>query len=412
KTKGGFYDRLRSRLIFPIFDGRGTLLGFAGRVIGDGRPKYLNPPETLFYKKSDIFYGLYESLEVIRKKRQILIVEGYLDVIRMHENGWRETVAACGTALGNGHARYLKSLGLEKVYLLFDGDSAGVSAAEKSARLFIENELDSSIIILPDKLDPDDYFKQYKADDFSQLMNHAMSDFEFLIQLSAQAVKGKGIEYQKTVLNELLDTNNLIKNPIKKEIFTNKISDYFKIDKKTLSRKNTKSFGRSEASGRFNEPRPSFRGTEPFFFDQTSPEVRFLQYLITQVASITRSRQYVSPDDFNNPDLAKLYERFLHLSDEEFMGLSQDAFPELFVEFSSVILSLTQSSNKILTSTFSDEALDKLIYPIKMQKINQALKYGQSNPDKARELALKKQKLRQQFSHLNHRNDLKDTKKT
>ncbi|MGK0289462.1 MAG: DNA primase, partial [bacterium] len=165
--KGNFYDRMRNRVIFPIRNISGKLLGFAGRAIGDEKPKYLNPPETELYKKSSTFYGIYEAQESIRKKSQLIIVEGYLDVIRLSEQGWHEALATCGTALTNGHIGFIQQrLRPQNIFLLFDGDQAGIKAAEKSVKLFLANNQDSRVVLLPDGFDPDDYFKQYTPKDF------------------------------------------------------------------------------------------------------------------------------------------------------------------------------------------------------------------------------------------------------
>ena len=124
EKSGRFYDTFRGRLMFPIKDPRGRCIGFGARSLKPGdKPKYLNSPETAYYRKSRTLYGLHEGLDEIRKKSRIIFVEGYLDVIRLHENGFTETVAPCGTALTAEHLKIVRRYAKTAI-LLFDGDSA------------------------------------------------------------------------------------------------------------------------------------------------------------------------------------------------------------------------------------------------------------------------------------------------
>lgn len=336
--KGGYYDRLRDRLIFPIRDFKGRVLGFAGRSVGDGKPKYLNPPESDLYKKSAVLYGVYEARDNIRKKRRAIVVEGYLDAIRLHEQSWTETVATCGTALTVEHIRMLKRLGTENVVLLFDGDKAGIKAAEKSAILFLENDLDSRVMILPEGLDPDDYFKKYNNEDFNILLNQARFDFEFIIERTRERTDGTGIEFQKRAVEEILLIINGIQSEIKKELFLSKVASTFKIERGILNQ-----ISRIRKKRVVAEATVQNMQSRPVSFEKSElPEAKFLQYLITHPQSITLARKHVVPGDFSRTDLSRLYTRFLELSDQEFVYLKTQEFPEFFVEFNALIMFLLQ----------------------------------------------------------------------
>lgn len=336
--KGGYYDRMRDRLIFPIRDGQGRVLGFAGRALGDGKPKYLNPPETDLYKKSTVLYGVYEARDAIRKKRSAILVEGYLDAIRLHENGWMETVATCGTALTNAHIGVLKRMGAESVYLLFDGDRAGIDAAQKSAELFLENDVDSLVAILPEGLDPDDYFKQHGRSDFKQLLDEAHYDYAFVIDRAKRRTDGTGIEFQKKAVGNMLHLADRINDPLKKELFLSRVAREFRISRRNLQYVET--LGREAITARRQEQEAP-HVTAPFGKEEL-PEVKLLQYLITHPQAIKQARKHVQPDDFSRKDLSRLYTRFLELSDEEFMCLQSQEFPEFFVEFNTLISFLLQ----------------------------------------------------------------------
>ncbi len=336
--KGGYYDRMRDRLIFPIRDVQGRVLGFAGRSIGDGKPKYLNPPESDLYKKSSILYAVFEARNDIRKKRSAIVVEGYLDAIQLHEQSWSETVATCGTALTSEHVRILKRLGAESIFLLFDGDSAGIKAAEKSAELFLENDVDSRVVILPDGLDPDDYFKKYGRSDFKTLLDQARFDYEFVIDRAKGRTDGTGIEFQKKAVGEMLQIANRIPDQIKKELFLSKVASDFRINRSSLNQ--IARLGKTSVIPE-QSSQDSLNVTVSFN-KRELPEAKFLQYLIVHPQSITQARGHVNPDDFSRKDLSRLYMRFLELSDNEFICLKPQEFPEFFVEFNTLITYLLQ----------------------------------------------------------------------
>ena len=182
EENGRRYDRFRNRLLFPVHDVRGRCIGFGGRVIHEGDlPKYLNSPETPYYRKSLVLYGLYQGLEEIRKSREIICVEGYLDVIRLHEYGFKNAVAPCGTALTEQHLQLVKRYA-ERVILLFDGDDAGREAARTHGRLFLPHQLEASVVMLPDGSDPDSFLLDHGADAFRELLLKQMPVLDYLLQ--------------------------------------------------------------------------------------------------------------------------------------------------------------------------------------------------------------------------------------
>lgn len=396
--RGGYYDRLRNRLIFPIRDNQGRLLGFAGRVLGNEEPKYLNPPETELYKKSSSFYGVFQAKNDIRKQRRAILVEGYLDVIRLHEKGWKEAIAACGTALNENHIAKLKRLGIPEVILLFDGDKAGVKAAEKAAALFVKNNLDSRVVVLPDGLDPDDYFKEYEPADFEKLLTDASTDLDFLIERTLPTLANQGLEAQKKVLQEFSNLIDGVTDSIKRDLMLSKLSKAFNVEKRNLFHKLSTNIEKNVETS-VSYANIAVRDLP----DPKLPDSRFLQYLMVQVRSIIRARQFISAEDFSHPVLANLYSRFLQLSDEEFQSLTPHEIPELFVEHSSVIMHLLQTGKESLTSAYSEQILDQMMYALKKQKITLAHRQVGLTEDQRRDLLVRTQEIRREFSHLNHR---------
>lgn len=383
--KGGMYDRMRNRLIFPIRDKQNRLLGFAGRSIGDDMPKYLNPPETDLYKKSVVLYGIHTAHEQIRKRRRAIIVEGYLDVIRLHEQLWKETVATCGTSVTENHIKIIKRLGAEEVILLFDGDQAGIKAAERTARLFIVNDLDARVVVLPDEMDPDEYFKKYTSADFQKLIDNAVFDFEFVISQSKKAFESKGIEQRESIIKEVIGLTNEMKSTIKADLFLSKAASEYRVDKIQLKKLIVQA--KTEPSGASANKEPT---TLPVFGKEYLPEIKLLQYIMNHVEAIEIARKEVTPFDFIHRDLADIYARFLQLTDDEFKMLSARDFPELFIEHSTLLMHLLhydveykgpveirpgseelqklKSENEKLTGAYSEKAFITLIERMKRHR--------------------------------------------
>ena len=158
-TKNGYMDRFRGRIMFSIFNSAGKITAFAGRVFNSDDPaKYINSPETPIYNKSKILYGLHETKQNIRNEKSVIIVEGYLDFLQLYQSGIKNVVAISGTAFTDQHALQIKRF-CEKIYLAYDGDSAGKSAAVRAGYVLIRAGLLPLIVQIPNGLDPDDWVK-------------------------------------------------------------------------------------------------------------------------------------------------------------------------------------------------------------------------------------------------------------
>ncbi|MDC0204645.1 DNA primase [Flavobacteriales bacterium] len=201
---GEYVDRFKERTIFPIHSFSGRILGFGGRSFNPkAKAKYLNSPESLIYYKSKILYGLYQSKSAIAKEENCFIVEGYTDVISLHQNGIENVVAASGTALGIDQLKLINRL-TEKITLLFDGDEAGIKATYRTINLSLKEGMDVNVIIFPKGEDPDSYSKNFSTNEFkSYLKNDALNFVDYKIQISK--------------LNEQTDPKKIIKS--KRDIF-------------------------------------------------------------------------------------------------------------------------------------------------------------------------------------------------
>lgn len=191
KEKGGTYDRFRDRVLFPISDRRGRVIGFGGRILGEGQPKYMNSPESLVFNKSASLLGLYQQGDVIRRKKQAILVEGNFDLLSLVVRGCENVVAPLGTALTTQQLKLLKGY-CEECILLFDGDEAGVKAAMRSVPLFLAEQMAGKVALLPTGHDPDTYVQEQGLDALNSLLEAALPLPEFALQ---QLVDSHGLTF-------------------------------------------------------------------------------------------------------------------------------------------------------------------------------------------------------------------------
>ncbi len=178
--QGGRYDRFRDRILFPILDINGRVVAFGGRILGDGKPKYMNSPGTLVFDKSRLLFGLGQHKEALRKKRRAIVVEGNFDLLSLAVHGIDYVVAPLGTALTRQHVRSLRGY-CDKVILLFDGDTAGLKAAIRSVPFFLSEQVEGLVAVLPDGHDPDSLIREQGTEAIELLLDQAdgLSEFVF-----------------------------------------------------------------------------------------------------------------------------------------------------------------------------------------------------------------------------------------
>lgn len=234
KQKNGFYDRFRNRIIFPIFDIKGNVLGFGGRVLDESMPKYLNSPETIFFKKSEILYGL----NLARKNpnnRQVILVEGYMDVISLYQEGFTNVVATLGTALTKQHGILLKRY-FDQVIISFDSDNAGKSATLRSIEILKDLDIDIRILHLPNNMDPDDFIKQKGRQVFQRHLKKALNHIDYKINLAKEKYSSDSLDDQVNLGKEIAVILKDIKSPIEQDAYINKVVEKLKISKEAIIR--------------------------------------------------------------------------------------------------------------------------------------------------------------------------------
>lgn len=222
KKNGGYYDRFRGRIMFPILNLRERVTGFGGRVLDDALPKYLNTPETPIFHKGEFPYGLHASFEAIRQAGRAVITEGYMDFLALRRHAVNETVATLGTALTGEHIRKIKGYAKEAI-VVFDSDEAGRTAALKSLPLFLNEGLSAKAVVLPDGHDPDTFLRENGPEPFLQILERATPLFDFYLEQKLSPAH-TGIEGKIALLKEMLPVLLKVRNRAQRSLYVSRIS--------------------------------------------------------------------------------------------------------------------------------------------------------------------------------------------
>jgi len=227
----GYRDYFRNRIIFPISTISNRIVGLAGRVLDGSEPKYLNTTESNIYSKGRILYGLNTSKDEIRKVGSAILVEGYMDYLMLWKNGIRNICAVCGTSLTEDQARLLARYA-NRVYIINDGDKAGLRAAVRASDQLIVQGLEARVVVLPEGEDPDSYVTKKGEDALRDLMRSAPDYFTYLRE---EAEKGSRKTYRKNqVIQHLLGTISRVDDGVKRDLFLQELSQLFGVPVQTL----------------------------------------------------------------------------------------------------------------------------------------------------------------------------------
>ncbi len=231
----GYYDRFRSRIIFPIQDLDGNTIALGGRLVSEGRPKYLNSPETSIYHKGKTLYGLYETKEYIRKSGLGIVVEGYMDLLALVQEDIKNVIATLGTALTPEHIGILKRQARNWV-LLFDGDSAGTKAALRALPLFFSAGLNVKVLTLPDNHDPDSFVKRNGREQLLSLIESSPSGIDFAVDYAVRSF-GTDIEGKRSTVDLLLPMLGAVSDPVLQALMVGRVAQKLGLPEESILKK-------------------------------------------------------------------------------------------------------------------------------------------------------------------------------
>ncbi|RCW45373.1 DNA primase [Halanaerobium sp. MA284_MarDTE_T2] len=294
-----FYDRFRNRIIFPIFNIRGEVIAFGGRVLPDSEQgaKYLNSPETAIFSKKKNLYGLNRAKKYIRQEQRCIIMEGYTDVIQAHKKGIKNAVASLGTAFTDEQAKLIKRYA-DQALIAYDSDTAGNKATLRGLEILNNHGIDVKVITLPEGSDPDDILRENNLELFNEYMDKAESLVDFKIDM---IIKGRNLNDPGVKIKTLKEAAELISgidNEMEKEIYVERTSQKMNFDKNVLNKeikmrskkKKRKNFSRKEK--KIDKRRKVKKS------DIVRIQEQLLSYFITHKHLRSSLSQIISADDF------------------------------------------------------------------------------------------------------------------
>jgi len=235
KEKGGFYDKFRGRIIFPIFSTNGRVIAFGGRVFNGEEKvaKYLNSPESLIYSKRRSLYGLYHSKEEIRKLDRAILVEGYMDLIALYQHDIKNVVASSGTSLTDEQVKLLSRF-TKNVIVLFDADIAGRKASLRSIEILLREDFDVKVVGLPLQEDPDSYINKFGKEKFEEILVNSKNFLEYQTQQFEQDGLFEDPAEQTKAVRELVKSASLVSDELKRSLLLKSISRKFNLRERLL----------------------------------------------------------------------------------------------------------------------------------------------------------------------------------
>lgn len=298
----GMYDKFWNRVIFPIMDVNNRVIGFGGRVMGDGKPKYLNSPETKIFDKSRNLYGL--NVARTTRKNYLIVCEGYMDVISMHQAGFTNAVASLGTALTSGHASLLKRY-TKEVLLLYDSDEAGIRAALRGIPILRDAGVNSRVVDLKPYKDPDEFIKNMGAEAFEERLEQAMDSFMFRVSIAERDYPMEEPQGQNRFFDYcaglLLELEDELERNLYIEAIVKKYQSRCRIENGDLRKRvNTLAIKGTKAENRIMVKSTASEKKKTESAGQKAQKL-MLTWLVTYPGIFEKVEKYIQPEDFVEP---------------------------------------------------------------------------------------------------------------
>ncbi|ERS93896.1 DNA primase [Staphylococcus simulans] len=313
-----YYDRFRDRIMFPLHNAQGRTVGYSGRTYKNQEPKYLNSPETPIFQKRRLLYNVDKARRIIRQKNEIILLEGFMDVIKADNAGVKQVVASMGTQISQEHIAFIKKL-TSNVTLLFDGDFAGQEATLKTGQHLLEQGLNVFVIQLPSKMDPDEYITKYGEDAFKKYVEHEKRAFVlYKVNLYKDEIENNDMAYEQ-YLKEITNDVSLMQSGILQKKVLQDVSELFKVSFDSLnnevSRHNQHSFQQIPAAV------PEVKQKK--YSKQEDAERKLLKHFMFNKDIFLEHSQRVEADDFTNQQFRRIF-NILHdyYAENEYYNLS------------------------------------------------------------------------------------------
>ena len=329
RKQGKCYDRFRNRLMFPIFDSQNRPVGFGARALDNSLPKYLNSPETPIFSKSKTLYGINLAKESMLKNRKVLLMEGYTDVIMSHQSGIDWSVAVLGTALTREHVRTLKRYS-DKAILVFDADTAGQKSSERNLDIFIEEDFDVNIVLLPKGYDPYDFIVKRGKQRFLEQVDNAYDFFSFKVKLSERKWDMSSVSGRTSAIDDILSTAIKIPDVLKRDLTIKRVAEEMSIDEHLIRNRLSKSINSKKGQTKAKQSRDQVSGN----LNKTKSadyqvEMTILGLMINRNDLIRKVETDIGFDSFGNNVTLGIAKRISEIYSQKGHVILSDIFPML-----------------------------------------------------------------------------------
>ncbi len=300
KKNGGsgkdYFDRFHARVMIPLKDMYGNVIGFCGRIIDKGEPKYMNSPETPLYIKGKHLFGMDLAKSTIRKENLAILVEGQLDQVRAYQHGIHNVVATCGTALTSEQAGLIKNHS-HNVVLVFDSDAAGKKAAQRGFETLLEADLNTKVVQLPEGQDPDSFIHEFGGEAFLKQIQNAKPYFESYIDEIIERGSLKTPSGRMDVVNMALPLLKKIKTDLERSEWIKYLWEKVDIDDAAL---------RKELKKALTQNQPKLNAIETRSSKKTRPELYLIHLMLSDPQMASKICNQISIEEFNDPDLKQV----------------------------------------------------------------------------------------------------------
>ena len=366
----GMYDKFWNRVIFPIMDVNNRVIGFGGRVMGDAKPKYLNSPETKIFDKSRNLYGL--NIARTTRKKYLILCEGYMDVISMHQAGFTNAVASLGTALTSGHASLLKRY-TQEVLLLYDSDEAGIRAALRGIPILREAGVNSRVVSLKPYKDPDEFIRNMGPEAFEQRLEEARDSFLFRVEVAENEFSMNDPQGQNQFFERCAQMLLELKDELERNLYIDAVVKIYRgrygISSEDLRKRvNTLALKGTPAEHRTQPKSGSPEKKKKESASDTSQKL-MLTWLVTYPKIFDKVAQYLTPEDFVVPLYREVAQMLLQQREEGEINPARllNSFPDS--EEQREVASLFNATIHLETQQEQDQAFADTLLRIKQESL-------------------------------------------
>ena len=366
----GMYDKFWNRVIFPIMDVNNRVIGFGGRVMGDAKPKYLNSPETKIFDKSRNLYGL--NIARTTRKKYLILCEGYMDVISMHQAGFTNAVASLGTALTSGHASLLKRY-TQEVLLLYDSDEAGIRAALRGIPILREAGVNSRVVSLKPYKDPDEFIRNMGPEAFEQRLEEARDSFLFRVEVAENELSMNDPQGQNQFFERCAQMLLELKDELERNLYIDAVVKIYRgrygISSEDLRKRvNTLALKGTPAEHRTQPKSGSPEKKKKESASDTSQKL-MLTWLVTYPKIFDKVAQYLTPEDFVVPLYREVAQMLFQQREEGEINPARllNSFPDS--EEQREVASLFNATIHLETQQEQDQAFADTLLRIKQESL-------------------------------------------